>query len=368
MSRRKNILLLALLLLVVGIVVTYFTINKQRNLPAKEEVAMLKDSTEVKSSKPAPKVEVTPPAEEQSEKPIEKVIKKQEAKKIVKLNIEDIKPIEEIKKIDIGAIKELITDNQKKISNIEKTELIFEPIDLPKVAHYVYLENQRVESSALFVPKGQWLFGGTLQYTDHTNANYKLLVLDDWEGNGYTMSGSMYVGYAIKDNLALGIKGGFGRTLLNIDNLNINLGDDLNFNIDHAHYLNQQWSGTLFMRNFFSLFRSRQFGLFNDTEITFSGGRGKMINGTGEALKGTYESFFKTSIGISPGIMVFMQNIAAIEVSVGILGFNTSNRKQITNQVYEGSRRTSGAKFGVDILSVKLGATIYLNSRRFKQR
>lgn len=269
---------------------------------------------------------------------------------------------------DILIPEEMIISVQEEKPCIDSAELMIPVSNLPKVTQYEFLTFHRVHSPTLFVPKGQWFFGGTVSYTDHSNSNYKMLILEDWEGAGYTVTGRMYMGYAIQDNLGIGVKAGLERIRIDVRNANLNLGDDLSFSVNNVQYISQQWSGTVFMRNFLSLFRSRQFGLFNDLELTFGGGTSKMISGTGDALKGTYESVFKASVGISPGIMVFMHNIAAIEVSVGILGFNTTSRKQITNQVYEGSRRTSGAKFGVDLLSVKLGGTIYLNGRRFKQR
>lgn len=364
MSRGRNILLFALLPLAIIIGVTYYlTTTNKSDAPYQEEIQLV-ESVKVDPIT-TPKVDsiVVEKIIDTEPKPIKK-----NTSEVIESEIEEEAVVEDSVKIDFGSVGELITESQQEIKNIDKQDFIFEQIDLPEVSHRVVLKYQRVDPPTLFVPKGQWLFGGTMQYSDHTNVNYKLLVLDDWEGRGYTVSGKIYVGYAIKDNLALGVRAGFGRTLLNIDNLNLSLGDDLNFNIDHAHYINQQWSGSFFMRNFFSLFGSRQFGLFNDTEITFAGGRGKTITGTGEMLKGTYQTSFDASIGISPGIMVFMQNIAAIELSVGLLGFSTSITKQQTNQVYEGKRRTSGAKFGVDILSIKLGATFYINSRQFKQR
>lgn len=33
--------------------------------------------------------------------------------------------------------------------------------------------------SNLFVPKGQWIFGGTISYSTHNNSDYDVLVIDD---------------------------------------------------------------------------------------------------------------------------------------------------------------------------------------------
>ena len=36
-----------------------------------------------------------------------------------------------------------------------------------------------VEMGNVFVPKGQWIFGGTASYSTHDNDKYKLLLLED---------------------------------------------------------------------------------------------------------------------------------------------------------------------------------------------
>lgn len=366
MGKRKNILLLTSLLFVLVAVLVYLIIRRGRadDMPVKQEM------------KPETTVQTDTTTVTMDDKPAEVMM----SPKILKPKIDSIHPVKKIVVAPdiriteemMGELErlgeELVAASQKEVIRIDSAAWMVPLQALPPVSQYAFLTTRRVASSVLFVPKGQWFFGGTITYTDHSNSNYKLLVLEDWQGAGYTITGRMYLGYAIKDNLGIGVKAGFERARIHIDKANLNLGDDLSFGVNNVRYINQQWSGTVFMRNFLSLFKSRQFGLFNDLELTFGGGTSKMVSGTGDAVKGTYESVFKTSIGISPGIMVFMHNIAAIEVSVGVLGFSTTSRKQITNQVYEGSRRNTGAQFGVDLLSIKLGGTIYLNSRRFKQR
>lgn len=47
----------------------------------------------------------------------------------------------------------------------------------------------------LFVPKGSWMGGVTFSYTELTGDNYKFLILDDMNGEGYTFKVSPYAGY-----------------------------------------------------------------------------------------------------------------------------------------------------------------------------
>ena len=57
----------------------------------------------------------------------------------------------------------------------------------------------------VFIPKGQWMAGGTVSYSEHDEKNLNFLVLKDVEGIGYTFKVSLYVGYFFKDNIAAGI-------------------------------------------------------------------------------------------------------------------------------------------------------------------
>ena len=58
--------------------------------------------------------------------------------------------------------------------------------------------------------------------------------------------------------------------------------------------------------------------------------------------------------------MAFITNSAAVEVNVGVLGFNYSHTKQVTDQVYVGYRKTSQMNFKVNIFSIALGIAFYL--------
>lgn len=49
-----------------------------------------------------------------------------------------------------------------------------------------------------------------------------------------------------------------------------------------------------------------------------------MANGKGEALTGTYSKSTDLGFGVSPGMVAFINNYTAVEVSIGVLGVNLS--------------------------------------------
>ena len=78
----------------------------------------------------------------------------------------------------------------------------------------------------VFIPKGQWMAGGSVSYSEHEEDNLNFLVLKDVEGKGYNFKVSPYVGYFFADNMAAGFRFAYNRTYLDMPNLQLNLGDD----------------------------------------------------------------------------------------------------------------------------------------------
>ncbi len=211
-----------------------------------------------------------------------------------------------------------------------------------------------------FVPKGQWFFGGTCSYAEMAQENFKFLVLKNWKGEGYQLAIKPFFGYMVKDDLGVGATFAYERSLFKVDNLNLNLNEDLSFQISDYYILEHVYSGSAFMRLFMNIEDSKRFGLFNDVKLMLGGGQGKYVNGKGDVLEGTYQTIFKCGLLYSPGIAVFINDYAAVEASVGILGIQMKKVNQKTNKVHTGSFRTSSANFKIDLFSIGLGFSIYL--------
>ena len=164
--------------------------------------------------------------------------------------------------------------------------------------------------------------------------------------------------YIIKDNLGLGGRFAYERSLTRLDNASIKISGDLDMN--NVYSLSHSYSGMAIMRNYISIGNSSRFGLFNELQLSLGGGESKMVHGSGESLTGTFERSFNFNIGIAPGLMAFLNDYTAIEVNVGLLGFNYSHVKQTTDQVYTGKRSQNMANFKVNIFSLGLGIAFYL--------
>ena len=212
----------------------------------------------------------------------------------------------------------------------------------------------------VFIPKGQWMFGGTVSYSEHDENNLNFTVLKNIEGLGYDFKVSPYVGYFFANNMSAGVRFAYNRTYLDLENFDLNLGEDFNINLEDVYYLEHKYEVSGFFRSYMPIGRSKIFGLFNELRLTYGYAQGKNSTGSGVTYDGTYQTTHNLEIGFAPGITAFVTDFAAAEVSMGIMGFDFKWQDQKTNQVETGKRRTSSGNFKINLFSINIGMTFYL--------
>ncbi|MBQ4161535.1 MAG: hypothetical protein IJD84_01385 [Parabacteroides sp.] len=222
---------------------------------------------------------------------------------------------------------------------------------------------QRIDrevQKAVFVPKGSWMVGGAISYSEHNEGNLNYLILKDVEGEGYNFSVSPYFGYFFRDNIAIGGRFAYKRDFLDLGNFDLNLGEDFNISLKDIYYLEHKYEASMFVRTYMPIGRSKIFGLFNEARLTYGYGTGKNSTGSGVTYDGTYQTVQNMQIGFAPGLTAFITNWSAVEVSVGVMGFDFKWLDQETNQVETGKQRISSGNFKINLFSINIGMTIYL--------
>ena len=217
----------------------------------------------------------------------------------------------------------------------------------------------REVQETVFIPKGTWMMGGSVSYSEHDEGNLNFLIMKDVEGKGYNFSVSPYVGYFFRDNIAAGFRFTYNRDYLDLGNMDINLGD-ITLSFDDLYYLEHKYEATGFLRTYIPIGRSKIFGLFNEARITYGYGKGKNSTGSGTTYDGTFQTVQNLQIGFAPGLAAFITNWSAVEVSVGVMGFDFKWIDQQSNQVEEGSMRTSSGNFKINLFSINIGMTFYI--------
>jgi hypothetical protein len=225
--------------------------------------------------------------------------------------------------------------------------------------HSVRRQNRGISNlKTEFVPKGQWVFGGAVSFSTHTNKDYSFLIIEDINSNGYQFKVSPILGYAYAKNSLVGIRFGYSRGLAELDKASLSitsLDNSYYYSLKHSYNVEALW------RKYIPLGRdNKRFALFAEVGLAMGGSQKKLATGPSSSLSGTYATSFDVALGVNPGISAFLTNNMAIEVNIGVLGFSYSNTRQITNQVVSGTMSASQMNFKVNIFSIGLGASFYL--------
>lgn len=211
-----------------------------------------------------------------------------------------------------------------------------------------------------FVPKGAWIAGVSVSYSQSDQDNYQFLIIENLNGDSYTFKVSPTVLFCFKDNLAAGGRFSYSRTRTRLNSADVILDSETEYNIDNLYSISHSYHGTALFRMYFSLGRSTRFGMFNEVQLELGGGQSKICNGSGTDLTGTYQRNFGLNVGMAPGICVFLNNYSALEVNVGVLGFGYNHTKATTDQIYVAKMNTKNANFKINLFSITFGMVFYI--------
>lgn len=220
--------------------------------------------------------------------------------------------------------------------------------------------NRGMTEKTTFVPKGEWIAGISVSYSAEKLDNYQFLIFEDLTGRGYSFKVSPMCMYAFGNDLAAGGRFSYSRSLVKLNEANITLSSDMGFGLDHLYSLSHSYGGTLLFRNYIALGNSSRFGIFNEVQLQLSGGQSKLASGTGQTLSGTYSRSVNINVGVTPGLIMFLNNYSALEVNIGVLGFNYSDTKMTTDQIYIAHMKRRSANFKINLFSITFGTVFYI--------
>lgn len=215
-----------------------------------------------------------------------------------------------------------------------------------------------MSSQPVFIPKGTWMVGGGARYSLHNSSNSSLLVISGINSTGYSLSVSPAVCYMIKDNLGVGVRLGYKRNMFQLDSAQVSLGE-MGLSASNFHRLSHNFEIQGIGRYYIPVAGLRRIGLFNELQLAYSTGQGKILDGHDTAVA-SYETSNSIGFNVCPGFMAFVTDHLAIDVSVNMLGLQFDWTRQTHNQVAEGSRGTSLVNFKVNLLAIGFSLYYYL--------
>jgi len=177
------------------------------------------------------------------------------------------------------------------------------------------------------------------QVVTQNKYNYKII------GNG---------GYAIKNNMTLGLAAGYGRAREEITFI-----DENNENVTSKN-LQQGLSIVPIMRNYIPLGKG-QLQVLVQTELSVTFGESLQRVFRQEDIDKIEGNFLEIELGISPGLILFFDKHWAFETTVGIAGFSTRIEEETTNEDKDNQQRIveSGVDLRLNLLQLNLGLAYY---------
>lgn len=229
-------------------------------------------------------------------------------------------------------------------------------------------------STSVFIPAGTVGAGVSFSYNDYSFGNglndtgYQMLfsLIQNFRGNMMSFGIAPHMSYFIRDNLSVGARFDYDRSILGLANLDLALSDALSLSVGNFNYMKQSYTGAVTLRNYIPFGQSRRFAMF--TELRLTGGYGQAESyrmGYDEVLEegyksGTYQDIYQFEVGLVPGLSAFVTNEVALEVSVGLLGFNYQKVEQVTNQVERSEMERNGVNFRINLLAINFGLSFYI--------
>ena len=211
-----------------------------------------------------------------------------------------------------------------------------------------------------FVPKGQWMTGVSVSYSQTNLDNYQFLIAEELEGDVYSFKVTPTLLYAFKENMAVGGKFGYSRSRSNLDNASIKIDSETDYTAENMYMISQEYSAMGVYRYYFSIGRSKRFGMFGEAQLEVGLGQSTFREGVGRDVVGSFSDNLSLNLGLAPGVVMFLNNYSAIEVNVGVLGLSYNHTKQITNQVHIANYNSAGANFKINLFSISFGMLFYL--------
>ena len=210
-----------------------------------------------------------------------------------------------------------------------------------------------------FIEKGTWMVGGGASYMLHNNDNSRLLVVNGIKSTGYTISVSPAFCYMVKDNMGVGVRFGYKRNMLQLDSAKMTF-DDIDLSVANFHKISHAFEIQGIGRYYIPVGSLKRIGLFNELQLAYSYGQGKVLDGHGDKVDASYETSNSLGINVCPGFMAFVTEKLAIDVSVNMLGLQFDWTRQIHNQVDSGSLRSGYINFRINLLAIGFGLYYYI--------
>lgn len=210
--------------------------------------------------------------------------------------------------------------------------------------------------------KGTWVVGGQAMFSAHENSNYSFAFVQGVNSNGCRLAAEPEFGFFVKDNMAIGAKLSYGRTMLSVADGKAAI-SSFEAGVRNYYTESRDAAFTAFMRYYIPIIESGRLSFHVDAGIRGLYGQGKRSDESKGDPVGTWESRWSAAVVVNPGVTVFIGRSVALVASLGLAGLSYGNVDQVHNQVSEGNINAFKANFMLDPTELSIGMDFYFGKR-----
>ena len=227
----------------------------------------------------------------------------------------------------------------------------------------------------VFAYKGEWMCGISASYATLSSDDATIaLVVDNLNLGGSIISVKPYMGYFYRNNLAIGARFGYSRTMGHFDTANLNLGNFINgieFSTEGiaVDYLSNAYSFGIFHRAYVPLDRRGRFGVFGELELEGAYGRSNFGFMYNDEWHKSISDTYKVNFNFNPGVAAYVFPNVCATVSFGLGGLQYNHIKQFDAEMNPtgGTRNFSKLRFRLNVTEINIGVTVHLWSKKNEQ-
>lgn len=213
-----------------------------------------------------------------------------------------------------------------------------------------------------YISKGTWAVGASFGFNQYksnegkTSSGASLVgLVSGLSGNATLIEGGLSGSYFVKDNLSVGLRFNYANTSVHLDEAKIlnslSLGD--------RHYVRENFTGAIAVRQYIPLFNSKVFALFAEGRLNGSIGYDKDYETLEVGKVGTYGDIYSVSLGLYPGVSLFLTNFLTVELSLPLLEGGYEWNPQVKNAEENTRLSHSFFNFKPGLLGLNLGLVFH---------
>jgi len=205
-----------------------------------------------------------------------------------------------------------------------------------------------------FTKKGSWLAGGTLsmKFRNSTDKNELIRYVED--NKTYDFAIRVDGAYAFADYNFAGLALKYGQAGRS------GIYQNTDGQLYTEDFFGTQYAFTPFLKNLTPIDKKGRFNIITQIEFSNQIDQGITQNVLNEELTRKQSLKYTGSLGVRPGISVFVLQNVAFETTLNVAGISYSYEKiQTTNQP-NSKTETASIDFKIDILQLNIGIFVYL--------